>query len=82
MDIGIGKNGLKLSWQKDFSEEIKCNQCALYARVAFVAMEHHEDKYISGLRENGDYIWPHDAIAVAIYICPKCGAVVAKWNQA
>jgi predicted RNA-binding Zn-ribbon protein involved in translation (DUF1610 family) len=82
MDIELGKRGLGLSWQDDFPEKTKCNRCSLYAKIAFVVMEHNEDKYVSSLRENGDSIWPHDAIAVAVYICPKCGEAIARWNQA
>ena len=89
MEIGLGKKGLELSWQKDFPEEVTCELCTseelsktVKARIACVVMESHETNYISELRQKTDKIWPHDAMAFAVYICPKCGEIIAKWNQA
>lgn len=89
MKTGLGHKGLGLSYQQIWPGETECSWCTseridetIYARFAYAFMETKEAKYLSGLKEKKDKIWPHDAVAIAIYICPECGEPVAKWNQA
>lgn len=90
--VGIGKDGIGLSWQADFPENVKCHKCKKNARLAFVVFEEHGNKaqkkkpYVCCLWHNGEggKFWPHDAVAVAVYFCEnvKCAAATAQWNQA
>ncbi len=86
----IGENSIKKSWQADFPVVAECS-CGGEARIAFVAYEgldkenqHDKGTYVCELHENkgkGGY-WPHDSIAVAVYLCRECFNPVAKFNQA
>ncbi len=82
MKVTIGKDGAANTYQDDFRTAIHC-ECGSEAHLAFVAIEEIEDVYVSSLHKNGqDGFWPHDAIAVAIYFCRKCGKPIARYNQA
>jgi len=87
MEAVIGKKGKTLSHQGDFPEATLC-LCGGVSEIAFVAYEgSEEEQYVHNLSvaefsdETGN-LWPHDAIAVAIYICRKCMKPVAILNQA
>lgn len=91
--VGIGKDGIGLSWQQSFPENTKCHKCKKNARLAFVVFEgfpkpksDEKKPYVCRLWHNGKdkKFWPHDAIAVAIYFCEdvKCARATALWNQA
>lgn len=77
--------GIELSHQDSFPENAECCKCGKEARFVFIAYEGtHEDRYISSIHENGNpSFWPHDAIAVAVYLCTdiKCANATALWNQ-
>ncbi len=85
MEIVKGKEGLNNSWQKEFPSEAIC-VCGGEARIAFVACEEPGQpvgSYVCDLHENkgkGGF-WPHDAIAVAIYLCKECLKPAAIFNQ-
>lgn len=85
MKTYLGEKGLDKSWQNPFDKTIKCPKCGGEARIMFVAQEvGGEKEYVSHLRKNGgegDY-WPHDAIAVAVYLCRDCFEAKAIINQA
>ena len=90
--VGIGKDGTGLSWQQNFPENVKCHKCKKNARLAFVVFESgregKKDKrpYVCSLHHNGEdrKFWPHDVIAVAVYLCEnvKCAEATTLWNQA
>ncbi|KKL08379.1 hypothetical protein LCGC14_2576460 [marine sediment metagenome] len=90
MQITIGKNGLKRSWQAEFPEEIPCAKCKGVSRIGFVAHEGMEeklerDKYVCSLHRNKPKTtgyWLHDCCAVAVYFCTKCLNTTALYNQA
>ena len=80
MEIGIGTDGVELSWQADWPTKTECGLCTseqigknIYARLALVVQEAKENQYVCSIRQKTYEIWPHDAIAVALYICPNCG---------
>ena len=86
MKIYLGTNGLDNSFQKPFEPTIKCSKCKGEMRIMFVGQEEGEGmgNYVSNVRKNGgegDY-WPHDAIAVAVYLCKDCFSAEAIINQA
>ncbi len=84
MEIFLGERGLEKSHQDPFSPTVSCD-CGGEARIMFVAFEDSADeKNVCDLRPNGgqgDY-WPHDCIAVAVYLCKDCFAAIARINQA
>lgn len=84
MNIYLGESGLNESFQKPFPKTVGCHKCGGMARIMFVVAEGtREEKYISELHENHkDKYWPHDACAVAIYLCEGCFEPNALINQA
>lgn len=90
--VVIGKEGLSYSWQADFPEESSCDNCGGDARIAFVVFEDRPEekvikdtKYVCQLHHNEpqkEGYWPHDCIAVAVYLCKKCLKPKALFNQA
>lgn len=80
----IGDKGLSdLSWQAPFPEEIDCDSCPGKARPMFSLQddELHELHYSNNPEHSGG-IWPHDSVAVTVYLCKECGKAQALWNQA
>lgn len=87
MRIYKGKTGLDASWQDSFKANIKCKVCKGNCRIMFVAQEDETDKkgdFICEIHDNmkNKKYWPHDAIAVAVYLCEKCFEANAEINQA
>lgn len=88
MKVYLGKSGLTKTWQGEFPETIDCKDCEGSARIAFVATENEaieKEALVCDLYNNdpdGDGYWPHDAIAVAVYICTKCFKSISLFNQA
>ena len=76
------------TWQAEFSEEMDCPYCNGKARFAFVSHEEgpeEEDGFVCDKYENDPEdkgYWPHDSVAVAVYICKDCMKPVADMNQA
>jgi hypothetical protein len=86
MIVELGEKGLKRSYQESFPASTKCVHCGGEARPAFVAQELPVtgDEYVCDLHEDegkGGY-WPHDCIAVAVYLCKDCMEPTALCNQA
>ena len=82
MKVTIGNDGIKNTYQEDFRTTIHC-ECGHEAHLAFVAIEDTEDAWVSSLHKNRqDGFWPHDAIAVAVYLCQGCFVTQSKVNQA
>jgi len=88
MEVYAPPDALDFSWQGAFPESVPCAYCNTNARLAFVAIERGLAPHICNLRPNelmrdGPF-WPHDCIAVAVYLCEKGCAepATAKFNQA
>jgi len=88
MKIYKGNTGLSETWQDSFEENISCKKCGANARIMFVAIERDKedmgDKAICAIHENmkDNKYWPHDCIAIAVYLCEKCFEANAEINQA
>ena len=88
MEVTIGKEGLKKTWQSEFPKETACHHCRGIARIGFVAHEgipesHPKEPVIFRLHPNegkGSY-WLHDFCAVAVYFCKDCLKPTALYNQ-
>lgn len=88
MQVALGKEGLKKSWQDEFKETTECVHCGGESRIGFVAHENYEDNgpgpFVCDLHDNqgkGDF-WLHDCCCVAVYFCTDCLFPTAKYNQA
>lgn len=91
MKVVIGNEGLDITFQDPFSENVECVHCGSIARIGFVAHEMDEDvieegkgiQYVSQLHDNEKgNMWLHDACSVAVYFCTKCLNTTAVYNQA
>ena len=86
MNVYLGEQGLRHTWQNEFPRETTCHKCGGNARIMFVAIEEEqgEPQYVYDIHDNmkDDKYWPHDAIATAVYLCEKCFEPVAIINQA
>jgi len=96
MEVTLGEDGLKMTWQNEFPKETVCCRCGGKSRIGFVAHEamsendkviHPRDfnQFVCDLHTNeggdsGDY-WLHDCCAVAVYFCTKCLETTALYNQ-
>ena len=88
MEVTLGKEGLKKTWQAEFPETTKCCRCKGVARIGFVAHEKMSDNdtdgpYVCNQHPNegkGGY-WLHDCCAVAVYFCKECLKTTALYNQ-
>lgn len=79
----IGPKGCVFSHQDEFPEKTAC-VCGAEGRIAFVAYEgSKEESYVRDLHESTEArgLWPHDVIAVAVYLCKKCLKPTAIFNQ-
>ena len=84
MIVELGNRGLENSWQAPFPGDVKCVHCGETAMPAVSIME--EDHGICDLRkewesDSSNNLWPHDATAFAIYLCPKCLEPTALFSQ-
>ena len=88
--VGVERN----TWQADWPEEKQCEVCNETAYLIMAIMESGDKLICDNKPESVDLtaactaplrharIWPHDAMAAAIYYCPNCWSTEADWNQA
>lgn len=64
-------------------------ECGAECRYAFTVIEgkseDSRDTFLYELHKNKyqeDECWYHDAVAIAVYVCPKCFHHEVLWNQA
>jgi hypothetical protein len=85
MKVYLGNKGLEKSHQEPFEETVDCRDCGSESRVMFVVFEDgKEKKGVARVRDNGGEgnYWPHDACAVACYLCKECFETTSVMNQA
>lgn len=89
--VTLGKLGLHKSWQGEFPDATECVHCGADSRIGFTAFESGDGsrngavEFVYDLHKNepnGDGMWPHDRVAVAVYYCRKCLKATALHNQA
>lgn len=69
----------KITYQSPFPETKKCRKCKVNAPLVFLYND--ENKDICQARPAKAKIWPHDSMAIALYLCPECGNILSDWNQ-
>ena len=68
------------TYQMPFPETTPCVHCKKEGARPLMVIDDDEG-LIPGQRPPEDGIWPHDCSAIALYLCPDCGEITAKWNQ-
>ena len=69
------------TYQAAFPSVVECGHCKNRALPVLV-LEDDEgliSRQLEFLAEGG--IWPHDCLAIALYLCRTCGEITALWNQ-
>ena len=88
MQTTTGEKATQMSWQAEFPQNIKCESCGGESRIIFVSHEgitefDKSGPFVCNTRKNGGKgdFWPHDCVAVAIYLCKDCFHFDALGNQ-
>lgn len=83
--VYLGSGASVVSEQGDWPESIKCPRCKDIADLLMVVHD-PQGSLVSDVptrvKTDSKLFWFHDAVAIALYVCPKCGEIEAKWNQA
>ena len=97
MEVTLGKERVKKTYQAEFPEETECCRCKGVARIGFVVREERDlrtreasdpplgpQAFVFQLHQNEgkDGYWLHDLCAVAVYFCKECLETTALYNQA
>lgn len=70
----------EMTYQEPFAMVVKCRGCQKPAHIILVVND--GQKLVADARPEGVQIWPHDSVAVAVYLCTDgCGEMTAEWNQ-
>ncbi len=69
------------TYQTEFPATVPCNHCKTKEAPLMALMDDDEGLICHNRPENVK-IWPHDCMAVALYMCPECGEITTLWNQA
>jgi len=70
----------KMTYQAEFPETVKCCCCKKETVLMMLIDDdeglicHYRPKIVTG-------VWPHDCLAIALYLCTDCGEITALWNQ-
>ena len=70
----------QMTYQAPFEIGLVCPDCKGEARL-IALVEDDEGLVCKQDRPKGVKVWPHDAMAIALYLCTSCGKMIAKWNQ-
>ena len=89
MIVELGDRGLENSYQAPFPDHVECVHCSGSALPVVSLMEEKGPegdsicKLPHPVTATGKYAsyWPHDLVAFAIYLCPKCLKPTALFNQ-
>lgn len=84
-DVAYGEEGTKpiYSWQASHPITTKCVHCGGMAHIAITVAEGHgQYDYACNHRPEGAECWLHDVVSVALYLCPACMEMTARYNQA
>ena len=66
--------------RETFSSIVDCVSCKEGRARPLMVIEDDEG-LVSEQRPGGDGIWPHNPLAIALYLCPDCGRITARWSQ-
>ena len=69
----------EMTWQDPFDTTLKCSKCGKKAKLMMLIDD--DEGIVCDERPNDVKIWPHDCLAIALYLCTECGELTAVWNQ-
>ena len=69
----------EMTYQREFDEELACPKCSNPTKLMMLIDD--DEGLVTKYRPKNVKIWPHDCLAIALYLCTECGELVAKWNQ-
>lgn len=75
------KNRRELTHQHPFPSTVQCGDCAEMTHLMMIIFEDDGHALVNE-RPKKVKIWPHDSVAIALYLCTHCGYMMAEWNQA
>ncbi|KKN16913.1 hypothetical protein LCGC14_0971180 [marine sediment metagenome] len=68
------------TYQAEFPPTVDCSFCPGTAKL--MCLVDDDEGHIEYARPRGyKGIWPHDQMAMANYMCAKCGEISTEWNQ-
>lgn len=75
----LEKARVEYTYQAPYKATMTCGYCS---RVSTLFMMIDDDEgLITANRPAEIEHWPHDCLAIALYLCPACMLITAKWNQ-
>ena len=83
----MNKLRTQVSYQSEFQPHIRCESCN---GAAILMMLIDDDEGLAAdqrafverdIVAEKAIVWPHDCMAIALYLCVKCGEIKAMWNQ-
>lgn len=77
----MDKMAEEMTYQSAFPTSVKCAMCGGSARLV-ILLDDDEGQVEAQRPRDYKGIWPHDCMAVANYMCGKCGEITTDWNQA
>ncbi len=80
MKIRFGKAfDKKLTFQAEFGEKLEC-ECS--GEMLPIVQVYDDRASIAYDRPTAAKLWPHDSMAIVVYMCENCMETKVKWNQA
>lgn len=82
--VAYGHEAAKYSWQDPFPTKDLCLTCHISDAVLVMVVQEGmgQADYVCRHRPEGVTGWPHDCMAIGLYLCPFCRGITAHWNQA
>jgi len=75
----LDKKRKTMTYQAEFPETEKCNKCGRVMPLMVLIMD--EKGKIKDERPESVKVWPHDCVALAVYLCTEDGEAKVQWNQ-
>ena len=76
----IEERGKEITYQQAFLLKSSCSKCERDTHLMMLIDD--DESLIAGQNPpTKKGIWPHDAMAIALYFCCSCGVITARWNQ-
>ena len=77
----MAKNAKVVTYQAEFPLNIMCHKCRDKAAILMMIID-DDGEVCEQPRPVRARVWPHDCVAIALYLCTSCGKITAEWNQA
>ncbi len=79
----MNKARTEMSYQSEFQPHTRCESCS-GASILMMLIDDDEGLVAdqrSFVENTIVTVWPHDSMAIALYLCVECGEIKAMWNQ-